>query len=280
MMRGSITTRSESWPEEQRLMQAKSRTHEILQDLLPNINKDIFHSHLVYSKITSEEEMSELAILHKEWFPVQYGEDFFQELLMGHENNFAYGVYLDNLQEIGNMGRELEILVGGISIRIQQEFCLQLQHPDQHIYNLCSLFRGGMAYIMTIGVIDELRRNGIASYLLNKTIELLVNTRPEVKGLCLHVIDHNQSAIHFYIKNGFTVIKTIPDYYLIDGINYSAFWLCKYLYSEPANLPSGTQPTEKFNRFKHIIHKLRLFCRWLFGGNKEELVNTNIEYIV
>lgn len=60
------------------------------------------------------------------------------------------------------------------------------------------------AYIMTIGIVDECRRLGLGSRLLNYTIEYLQNNYTNCEIIYLHVVDYNESAIRFYEKNGFT----------------------------------------------------------------------------
>jgi ribosomal protein S18 acetylase RimI-like enzyme len=57
------------------------------------------------------------------------------------------------------------------------------------------------AYIMTIGVIDECRRLGLGTMLLEKTIEILQQNWTICEVIYLHVIDYNESAIRFYERN-------------------------------------------------------------------------------
>jgi ribosomal protein S18 acetylase RimI-like enzyme len=59
------------------------------------------------------------------------------------------------------------------------------------------------AYIMTIGVIDECRRLGLGSILVDKTIEMLQQNWTICEVIYLHVIDYNESAIRFYERNHF-----------------------------------------------------------------------------
>ena len=58
-------------------------------------------------------------------------------------------------------------------------------------------------YIMTLGVIDEVRRFGLGSMLLAATEDILREQWPNCIALYLHVVDYNQGAIKFYQRNGF-----------------------------------------------------------------------------
>ncbi|CAG0925429.1 unnamed protein product [Notodromas monacha] len=61
-----------------------------------------------------------------------------------------------------------------------------------------------VAYILSLGVVQEYRRVGIASLLLDSLIRQL--TTPEAvhcKALFLHVLTSNSSAIRFYENRNF-----------------------------------------------------------------------------
>ena len=60
-------------------------------------------------------------------------------------------------------------------------------------------------YIMTLGVIDEMRSKGLAKKLLNELINYTV-TQPKIQIVTLHVVAYNQRAIAFYKKNGFCLL--------------------------------------------------------------------------
>lgn len=91
---------------------------------------------------------------------------------------------------------------------------------------LCdNVFR--VVYILTIGVIHNLRRHGIATILIKKLIEnLTVNPLLEdCKAIYLHVLSTNTVAISFYEKLLFKRHKYLPNYYCInhavcDGYSY------------------------------------------------------------
>ena len=51
---------------------------------------------------------------------------------------------------------------------------------------------------MTIGVIDECRRDGLGTKLLDQTIMILQEAWPHCEIVYLHVVSHNEAAIKFY----------------------------------------------------------------------------------
>lgn len=83
---------------------------------------------------------------------------------------------------------------------------------------------------MTIGVLDECRKLGIGSFLLQSTLRAL-SSHPEwqtqVKFIYLHVADYNDSAIRFYDKNGFDKLKVLKEWYTIFEKPYDAILLFK-----------------------------------------------------
>ena len=70
---------------------------------------------------------------------------------------------------------------------------------------------------MTLGVIHEMRGFGLGRKLMN----YLTNHTE------LHVADYNQKAISFYLREGFYVNETIPNYYDINGESFGALHLIR-----------------------------------------------------
>ena len=80
---------------------------------------------------------------------------------------------------------------------------------------------------MTIGVVDECRRLGLGSRLLDYTIDVLNKQWPNCEVLYLHVVDYNDTALKFYLnqKNKFIQHSIIKDHYVIHNKNYDAVLL-------------------------------------------------------
>jgi ribosomal protein S18 acetylase RimI-like enzyme len=71
-------------------------------------------------------------------------------------------------------------------------------------------------YIMTLGVIDEMRSRGLAKKLLDEMLHY-TSDNPKVQLVTLHVVSYNKRAINFYKKNGFCLLEEIDDHYHIMG---------------------------------------------------------------
>ncbi|KXS10301.1 acyl-CoA N-acyltransferase [Gonapodya prolifera JEL478] len=70
-----------------------------------------------------------------------------------------------------------------------------------------------LVYIMTIGVLDEYRRMGIASQLLSSVINPLCTLFPLASRVRLHVHTPNIAAVRLYERNGFRIVKEEKGYY-------------------------------------------------------------------
>jgi ribosomal protein S18 acetylase RimI-like enzyme len=72
--------------------------------------------------------------------------------------------------------------------------------------------RAGGAHVITIDVAAEHRRHGLGSKLMALAeIKLMRLACPLIQ---LEVAIDNKPAIHFYKRHGYSVIKTLPRYYL------------------------------------------------------------------
>ena len=76
---------------------------------------------------------------------------------------------------------------------------------------------------MTIGVIDECRKFGIGSMLLDQVYKTLATSFQDCSIVYLHVVDYNMAAIKFYKeKHKFQFLKKEEDYYEIFEKPYAA----------------------------------------------------------
>ena len=88
-----------------------------------------------------------------------------------------------------------------------------------------------VAYILTIGVVGQWRRHGIATILLHKLTENLTANPilEDCKAIYLHVLTTNTAAIHFYEKSHFKRHKFLPLYYLINSAACDGYCYVRYI---------------------------------------------------
>jgi ribosomal protein S18 acetylase RimI-like enzyme len=84
-----------------------------------------------------------------------------------------------------------------------------------------------VCYVMTIGVIDEVRKLGIGSNLLQAMADCVILQERAIEALYLHVVIYNSQALAFYAKNDFKRIGQLKNWYEIQGKNYDAVLLYK-----------------------------------------------------
>lgn len=102
---------------------------------------------------------------------------------------------------------------------------------DENIYSYSFFERtkfNKVCYILTIGILDEYRKQGIASKLLSKVINY-AKSNPKCGCVYLHVIDYNKEAMLFYEKNNFISLRYIEGFYTINSKPYNAYLYIYYV---------------------------------------------------
>jgi ribosomal protein S18 acetylase RimI-like enzyme len=186
----------------------------------------------IYFKELTKHNLTEIVKLHREWFPVEYTNEFFLNLFARGSNYLANHIIgLGAFFQVDNK----EYIIGSILCEFKSE---------KNFYNstkikikkksLCEkLFSSfEFCYIMTIGVIDECRNMGLGTRLLNEVISNIREKRKRCMAIYLHVIDYNISAIRFYLKNEFIECNNIRNYYFINRVYYHGKVLCKLFSNE------------------------------------------------
>lgn len=112
-------------------------------------------------------------------------------------------------------------------------------------------------YILTLGVAAPHRRQGLGWELLRRCIAF-AETRPTCVVVYLHVLWSNETAISFYLRHGFLKLRTVRDYYLIDGRREDCHVLVHYV---NGGRPAAQQPL--FTKMDCIMWPTMAF---LFGS--------------
>jgi len=220
---------SEAFPpnekgERQQLLSLSS-FHDLLNGITIN-PKDI-----IYKPLTKN-NLIEVKNLHKEWFPVEYDDEFFEQIFNNNCcNYFTIGAFYN----IKNSNENREIILGlalcewefisdyfinHTNQKVIDEICENIDINEEVQACLkCQLYH--CVYIMTIGVLDEYRKMNIGTNILNSIYNIAIKDDICV-GIYLDVIYYNKSAIKFYEKNNFKKVNEIKDYYDLNGKNYDA----------------------------------------------------------
>ena len=204
-----------------------SSYHYFLKGIKINTND------IVYKPLTKN-NISEIKNLHKEWFPIDYDDDYFKKVLYDTNNKyFTVGAFY-NITFSNNTNKEIiiglalckhEFLMDNLNYNVNSKKLDEIykdincyEELKQYLY--CKFYQ--CIYIMTIGVLDEFRNMHIGSNLLN----YIYNISLEIESclaIYLHVIYYNDSAIKFYQKNKFKKVNKLENYYYIDGKYYDSF---------------------------------------------------------
>lgn len=151
-------------------------------------NKEIiFHSLAeVQLRFLCPDDLDEVRALCQDWFPIEYPFYWYEEITSS--NSSFYSLAATYKQQI----------IGLIVAEI-------IPHSRLHAEDtgiLANSFRDcDIAYILSLGVLKEYRRNGIATLLLDSLLKNLITPeRKKVKAAFLHVLTTNSAAIRFYEK--------------------------------------------------------------------------------
>ncbi|XP_054285891.1 N-alpha-acetyltransferase 60 isoform X1 [Macrosteles quadrilineatus] len=160
-------------------------------------------------------DLPEVRKLCQDWFPIDYPYTWYEDITSNPRFYSLAAVYEG-------------IIIGLIVAEIKSYF--KLNSEDKDI--LASSFGRSccVGYILSLGVSEKHRRNGIASLLLENLVSHL--TAPEncdCKAIFLHVLTANSTAIHFYEHRHFRLHSFLPYYYSIKGKSKDGFTYVLYI---------------------------------------------------
>ena len=208
---------SDAWPE-QKDQAAHSKIHDILKQDNLEINKDE-----IQYRLLEQSDIAEVKNLHLEWFPLRYDDDYYSTIGK-YAHTIAIGAFY---KPRGHKAKRL--LLGAILTRLQYDDSVSdTINKRRCCYKFCRTFNFWhvpdlILYIMTIGVVDEVRRMGIGSELIEQSMKIAWARFPECQGVSLHVIEYNNAAIGFYRKKGYKELEKIEKYYTINEKQYAAY---------------------------------------------------------
>ena len=191
-----------------------ANVHACLDDSFVD-NFNLFRDVTFRTQVQSS-ELAELRKLHTEWFPVAYNEEFYTAVERG-----------DNVLTV------LVDCVGGgvvgaatVAIRRRER---QYNPGEELVREICGMDpeTTNIAYILTLGVVDELRGKGLGRQILEKILSEIPKIDPECQLVMLHVIEYNRKALRLYTQMNFTEYKKEPNFYFLGEESYDGILFYK-----------------------------------------------------
>eukprot|EP00035_Acanthoeca_spectabilis_P014868 m.292447 g.292447 ORF g.292447 m.292447 type:complete len:213 (-) comp16238_c0_seq3:2633-3271(-) len=169
-------------------------------------------------------DLEEMKLMHDQWFPIRYPEQFFI-LATSLHSRLQSEVLIDPRTDTI---AALVVWRQGSVVQCDPEDS-DILPPGEERTN------ADVIYVLTIGVSVEYRRCGLASRLIR---HLLSHAATDPSGRCrcvyLHVLTSNDSAIRFYESHGFNQHKLLKDYYEIADAKRDAFTYTFLVMPRPA----------------------------------------------
>ncbi|CAH1793889.1 unnamed protein product [Owenia fusiformis] len=159
--------------------------------------------HEVQLRFLTPQDIDVVKQLCHEWFPIEYPEQWYQDITSNPKFYSLAATY--NTQIVG-------MIICEVKPRIK------CNREDMDILANHFIASTQVAYILSLGVLNDFRRHGIASLLLDTLLSYLSSSEmPNVKAVYLHVLTTNSVAIGFYERRYFKVHSYLPYYYSING---------------------------------------------------------------
>jgi len=171
-----------------------------------------------YRPLKTIEDVEQLKLLFKEWFPISYPDQFYEELLEEYTTfHSLLAVYTTE-----HNGQIVEIILGCLIYDFRSVEDMLVTAPAKN-----SFFKHCQSlYLCVLGVVSEMRNKGLATILVQKVTTLAKQTFPFVKVVYLDVLSSNNAAINFYKKNGFIKTHVKKEYYQINDEIFDSLVYC------------------------------------------------------
>ncbi|ESO87196.1 hypothetical protein LOTGIDRAFT_210596 [Lottia gigantea] len=188
-------------------------------------------------------DLGEVKRLCAEWFPIDYPDSWYDDITSSSRFFSLAATY---------HSRIIGLIVAEIKPKVK------LNKEDSDILATCFPPTVQVAYILSLGVVEEFRRNGIASLLLDSLLSHLTTKEfYNCKAVYLHVLESNGDALRFYERRNFRPHSFLPYYYFIQGKSRHGY--SYVLYTNGGQPPwSFTYPFNKVIVF--ILHNYHYAC--------------------
>lgn len=172
----------------------------------------------VQLRFLGPEDAPEVKRLCTDWFPIEYPDAWYHDITSNRKFFALAAMY---------GGRIIGIVVAEVKA---QALC---NREDVGLLATHFAPSAQVAYILTLGVVRECRRNGIATLLLDSLLSHLSSSSQGSSSACkavyLHVLASNTCAIQFYERRRFRPHAFLPLYYSVRGAPRDGYSYVLYL---------------------------------------------------
>lgn len=188
-------------------------------------------------RFLSPSDVEEVKDLCSKWFPIDYPDTWYKDItssprfysLAACLNKKIIGILIAEVKCISKCNTEDNGILGGRLLKETK-----------------------VAYILSLGVVKEFRKVGIATLLLNNLFGLLTTEEYiNCKAVYLHVLTTNFVALRFYERHKFKLIRFMPHYYAIKSYHKNGYLYVLYI--------NGGKPPWTFSDV--MQYGLSLVCR-------------------
>ncbi|XP_018325946.1 uncharacterized protein LOC108737545 isoform X2 [Agrilus planipennis] len=183
-------------------------------------------------------DLGEVRALCQELFPIEYPLSWYEDITSSQRFYALAAVYN-------------QVIIGLIVAEIKPFLCLNSE--DMGILSKSFIKSADVGYILSLGVVRQYRRNGIATLLLDSLIKYLTSTeKKKVKAVFLHVLTTNSAAILFYERRNvrlklFLYLMAEASSVVVNGdeldkqkdVNLPECAVCLQTCVHPSELPCG-----------------------------------------
>ncbi|XP_064629513.1 N-alpha-acetyltransferase 60-like [Lineus longissimus] len=189
----------------------------------------------VQLRFLNPNDIDEVKTLCQDWFPIEYPDSWFQEITSNAKFYSLAATY--DCRIIG-------LIVCEVKSRTK------CNKEDADLLSSNSSSGVHVAYILSLGVLKDFRRQGIASLLLDSLVSYLTtNEQHNCRVVYLHVLTTNAAAIRFYEQRNFKMHNYLPYYYSIKGKPRDGYTYALYI-------NGGQPPWTLLDYIKHVGHLL------------------------
>eukprot|EP00775_Hariotina_reticulata_P008011 gene8011-8209_t len=160
----------------------------------------------LYYRPLQPDDFAAVKAAHAALFPIDYDDGFFHKATNGVDRIWSCAAFV-----IGSFGEEQ--LAGFITAKKVHLF--ECDTTDrQHMQLLSPVLDHDHAfYILTLGVLEAYRHQGVASHLINSVCQHAYDSR--CRAVFLHVITYNTAAMALYMRAGFQCMARLSNFYHI-----------------------------------------------------------------